>query len=92
MLLQSIQTTLEISLERMSWLSVTGRATTVKVGDEIEILFGQKSVKVRVTDIQGHLALAEWRFVHGRSVSSALLRTTPQGQTLPPALETRHTV
>lgn len=24
----------------------------VKVGDEIEILFGQKSVKVRVTDIQ----------------------------------------
>ena len=26
--------------------------TNVKVGDEIEILFGQKSVKVRVTDIQ----------------------------------------
>ena len=25
MLLQSIHTTLEISLERMSWLSVTGR-------------------------------------------------------------------
>ena len=30
-----------------------GKASTnVKVGDEIEILFGQKSVKVRVTDIQ----------------------------------------
>lgn len=27
-------------------------STNVKVGDEIEILFGQKSVKVRVTDIQ----------------------------------------
>ena len=27
-------------------------STKVKVGDEIEILFGQKSVKVRVTDIQ----------------------------------------
>ena len=26
-------------------------STNVKVGDEIEILFGQKSVKVRVTDI-----------------------------------------
>lgn len=27
-------------------------SNNVKVGDEIEILFGQKSVKVRVTDIQ----------------------------------------
>ena len=27
-------------------------STNVKIGDEIEILFGQKSVKVRVTDIQ----------------------------------------
>jgi ribosomal 50S subunit-recycling heat shock protein len=27
-------------------------STNVKVGDEIEILFGQKSVKVRVLDIQ----------------------------------------
>ena len=27
-------------------------STNVKVGDEIEILFGQKSVKVRVTDIR----------------------------------------
>ena len=27
-------------------------SVNVKVGDEIEILFGQKSVKVRVTDIQ----------------------------------------
>ena len=27
-------------------------SANVKVGDEIEILFGQKSVKVRVTDIQ----------------------------------------
>ena len=27
-------------------------STNVKGGDEIEILFGQKSVKVRVTDIQ----------------------------------------
>ena len=27
-------------------------STNVKVGDEIEILFGQKSVKVRILDIQ----------------------------------------
>jgi ribosomal 50S subunit-recycling heat shock protein len=27
-------------------------STNVKVGDEIEIMFGQKSVKVRVLDIQ----------------------------------------
>ena len=27
-------------------------STTVKAGDEIEILFGQKSVKVRVLDIE----------------------------------------
>ena len=31
---------------------VNGKPANVKVGDEIEILFGQKSVKVRVTDIQ----------------------------------------
>ena len=36
-------------------VTVNGRpakaSTTVKAGDEIEILFGQKSVKVRVLDI-----------------------------------------
>lgn len=37
-------------------VTVNGRpakaSTTVKVGDEIEIQFGQKSVKVRVLDLQ----------------------------------------
>ena len=42
--------------ERVKVNMVNGKpakaSTNVKVGDEIEILFGQKSVKVRVTDIQ----------------------------------------
>ena len=37
---------------RVSFQNPAKASTNVKVGDEIEILFGQKSVKVRVTDIQ----------------------------------------
>ena len=47
--------------ERVSVNGKTARASyEVKLGDVIEIKFGQKTVKVEVTEINEHTAKAKW--------------------------------